>query len=798
MKIAIWLCVIALIEGENCLWGQKNSFSVMDSVEMIHFSDPSDRARDVLVRMSPDGRYFLVVTSRTVVESDEVESTIWVFESAAIHASLLNKQKPVSAPRALARWTGVPPGWINSYFPVITDVQWTSDSSAIYFLGYTAATERRLCEVTVADGRLRILTPPESDVEVYSEAGGTVAYRASRFNAQNSTTSQTPGAPINGVAGAITGMSISDILFPGSANHNRRNSHDLWFIRKGQTRLVQSPPSQPTAPDADRYWDFLALSPDGEKAVQLRPIIHAPASWSAFVPKAGFEDWQREYLVSTNPNRFLLPSQYELIDLGNGKATPLVDAPYAGVLAYLDPASAVWGPSGNRLLLTGTFLPLEVANPAEAEKRLHPCAVASVDLQPHEARCIVYSRDAVAPTANHPRPLRLVKARFGANENEVLLSFAWHDEVNQTEWYRYESGQWKLQNTVIANSSPAEPPVDSSQRAHGLTMRIQQGMNDPPALWATDGATGKSREIWNPNPQLMSISYGSASVYHWKDKTGYEWTGGLILPLNYVPGNRYPLVIQTHGFQDFEFITDGAYPTAMAARPLASAGLIVLQVAPNGTHVGQLREATDNVLGFGSAIDQLTADGLIDPKRVGIAGFSRTSWYVEHALIDDPDRFAAASIADGTDQSYMQEILFEPEWNTSEPRKLYGAAPFGDGLKRWLELAPSFHLNEIHAPLIITAIAPRSVLEEWEIYSSLYQQNKPVDLIYIPKGQHILQRPLERLASEQVMVDWFRFWLQDYEDPDPKKRAQFLRWEGIKNLRVQPLEKNTMIDANGN
>jgi hypothetical protein len=37
-------------------------------------------------------------------------------------------------------------------------------------------------------------------------------------------------------------------------------------------------------------------------------------------------------------------------------------------------------------------------------------------------------------------------------------------------------------------------------------------------------------------------------------------------------------VFQTHGFNEKEFLTDGAFPTAMAARPMAARGMLVLQV----------------------------------------------------------------------------------------------------------------------------------------------------------------------------------------------------------------------------
>ena len=43
-------------------------------------------------------------------------------------------------------------------------------------------------------------------------------------------------------------------------------------------------------------------------------------------------------------------------------------------------------------------------------------------------------------------------------------------------------------------------------------------------------------------------------------------------------------------------MTDGEYPTAMAAQPLASAGIAVLQVGGRSDHVLQPQEALDQRL----------------------------------------------------------------------------------------------------------------------------------------------------------------------------------------------------------
>jgi dipeptidyl aminopeptidase/acylaminoacyl peptidase len=267
----------------------------------------------------------------------------------------------------------------------------------------------------------------------------------------------------------------------------------------------------------------------------------------------------------------------------------------------------------------------------------------------------------------------------------------------------------------------------------------------------------------------------------------------LLKPPGYVPGKRYPLVIQCYGFKEREFLTDGQDTTAFAARPLAAADMIVLLFWFRSDHLGAAEEAPDQALGFQSAIEQLTSEGLVDPNKVGIIGFSRTSYHVESALIENPRSFAAATIADGVDYSYLQHHLFYDADRADQEETIYGAKPFGEGLRRWVDRAPGFHLDRVQTPLRIEALKPCSILTEWEIYTSLREQKKPVDLIYIPDGQHILQKPLDRMASQQGNVDWFRFWLKGEEAPDPTKHEQYARWHEMRKLQEQNEKKPAVV-----
>src|SRR6266699_3419794 len=72
-----------------------------------------------------------------------------------------------------------------------------------------------------------------------------------------------------------------------------------------------------------------------------------------------------------------------------------------------------------------------------------------------------------------------------------------------------------------------------------------------------------------------------------------------------------------------------------------------------------------------------------------------------------------------------------------------------------------------------------------EPYSGLRYLHKPVDLIMLNTDEHILTNPAVRMASQGGSVDWFRFWLQDYEDPGPAKAEQYKRWRQLRMMKEE-------------
>jgi dipeptidyl aminopeptidase/acylaminoacyl peptidase len=321
-----------------------------------------------------------------------------------------------------------------------------------------------------------------------------------------------------------------------------------------------------------------------------------------------------------------------------------------------------------------------------------------------------------------------------------------------------------------------------------LRVSIRQSLNEPPVLVAAEVKSMATRVLWDPNPQISEITLGKLSVFKWKDKPGQEEVGGLYMPPDFVQGRRYPLVIQNHGFDESEFTASGAFPTAFAAQELAAAGIMVLQVRGANCATGTPEEAPCNVAGYEAAVGKLVDAGLVDPDRLGIIGFSRTCYYVLEALTTSKLHFRAASITDGVNEGYLQYVLYVDSVGNAISREsdaIIGARPFGDGLHQWLKRSPEFNMTKVATPLQVVALNPSVVLFMWEPYAALRLLGKPVDLIVLRDGTHVLTNPSDRMISQGGTVDWFRFWLTGEEDADPAKKKQYARWHALRDHRNQ-------------
>jgi dipeptidyl aminopeptidase/acylaminoacyl peptidase len=372
---------------------------------------------------------------------------------------------------------------------------------------------------------------------------------------------------------------------------------------------------------------------------------------------------------------------------------------------------------------------------------------------------------------------------WSGSDGKMLVRSGPHQFV----WMFRNAGDW---NEAGRFEIAASGDFLSSYTSDGhLLAGISQSVTIPPDLFAVDIKRGSLTLLTNLNPEYSDITLGQVEKIEWTNRYGSHCRAKLIKPVNYIAGKRYPLVIMASDFGDDYFISDSLYTTAFAPQSLANAGFLVLMAKysnadrePTTQFPGSMAFAYDWMSMQERAIDLLVDRGLADKNNVGIVGFSRTSWLTDFTLTHSTYEFAAASSADGG--SYTYGGYFRQ--NNSDTMKVFeeqiGGPPYADSFRNWQEYAPPFKAGSVRAPLLMEYTGDVSF--SFEFFVALARQGKAVELYSYPKGAHPLDTPFERLASLQRNVDWFRFWMQAYERPDPSDHEQYSRWREMRMRRA--------------
>jgi dipeptidyl aminopeptidase/acylaminoacyl peptidase len=759
-----------LLAGIFCFPGFRNLVSAEQPRKLLTVADDIGVSQlicvESCVRFSPDRNFFVVYGERGRADLNQVEDFLRFYRTKDIDNFVAHPNESRSPTAAWVVSRFAKDAGMSSEGVIGFQWRWLADSSGVAFLERASNGNQQLLVADLQKKKVETLTPATENVEKFDIRDRKhYAYTASRINDAEEE-KELAGRKAPAIAGA--GLSIEQLLLPDDPvviQLVSKHTYDLWAVMDGK-RVEVTHDGAPVVARED-----LVLSPDGWSLITEMPVAEVPKSWETLYPPPYTSSaWRIRGGSSAN--------NYVLINLETGAIKSLTDAPtsWSGGWDVLGDPS--WSSDGKEVVLPGTFIQSKASVPTR------PC-VAVVDLSSNTRTCV---EDLKARTATGVEEgfHRIFSVQFApADRHKLFVTFQKHGEawfsLGTTEYERTDQGAWQ-----VASQQDGMPPLGHE----GLTVTVKQGLNEPPLVVASTKEA--SRVIWDPNPQLKSLELGEASIYTWKDRDGRSLRGGLYKPPDFKAGQHYPLVIQTHGFDDGMFEPSGSFPTAFAARELAAAGIMVLQSEDGAQGCASSvtsEEGPCAVLAYESAAKQLVADGLVDPERIGIIGFSRSCFYVMQTLTTGSLQFKAASVTDGVMFNYMQYIL-NPERMSGEAHAIIGAPPFGKGLEQWFKRSPGFNLDKVSAPLRVVAVGPVSLLDMWEPYAGLHYLKKPADLIMLNATAHVLSNPAERMAAQSGTVDWFRFWLQGYEDPDPAKAEQYKRWRDLRKMQAENDKKS--------
>ncbi len=389
-------------------------------------------------------------------------------------------------------------------------------------------------------------------------------------------------------------------------------------------------------------------------------------------------------------------------------------------------------------------------------------------------------------------PEALERSRVGAPRTFVLDD-AW---VNEYVWARDSQSIYLQANdgTFGRGEHMFEQPVVRLSVADGRAARLGSGptvafsislssdgrraayksvdartMGDVVVM---DVARGLVTTVTDVNPELRGFALGDLKPVKWRSFDGMEIWGLLLTPSDAPPNRPLPTLVYIHGgpgggvtyglFPQFMHIVPQVdpYPTAT----LAGAGYAILFPMPRGGagygEAGQ--RAIVNAWGEAdykdimAGVDQLIAQGIADPNRLGVMGASYGG-YMTNWIVTQTGRFkaasAGASLSDLSDTFYLSEggafmvDYFKQPWENREGYAAHSPLTFAD---------------RVTTPLLIQhgEADPRvPIAGAWKFYRTLKAMGKTVELEIYPRGGHVLREPMQQREQMRRNLEWFTRWI---------------------------------------
>jgi dipeptidyl aminopeptidase/acylaminoacyl peptidase len=722
--------------GQSVSPPKKRGATVADTIQMTRWADRSyffGGSQGQVALFSPDGKRFVIAIKRGNIERNTNEYSLLLYRTEDAF------KEPKPQPRNLITMSS------SSNREAIEGLKWLKDNETVVFSGENLGQIPEIYSLNVRTSRLTKLTNHPTPITAYdiSEDGATIVYEA---DASSRKTVDTEETRRNGIV--ITTQYPSDLLI-GDCDYVEKSDaiYKEVFVQKrgrGASRVAIR----------DFVMDLLPLSisPNGQFALLSPYLAEVPSSWSKYE-----DGLLQPYITELHkPGTQSNIQQYMLLDTKSLQVGPLLDGP----MSWYNRGIA-WNKDGTSVVLSGVYLPLYGTTGAELDIRKKHAFVAEIKVASKEITEVTDEELRVTAWDQKTGKLLLEPATAGSN--------------GSPEVYEKTGATW---TQVVGGGL-------SARSRYPLYASLEENLNVPPKIFVADEKTDRKTLLLDLNPQFDQIQFGNVETIDWKASDGHQVVGGLYLPPNYMAGTRYPLIIQTHGFNKDRFWIDGPYSSAFAAQPLAALGFVVLQVGgssqrgEDAKYVNTPKEAPRQMAAYEGAIDYLDDRGLIDRARVGMIGFSRTVFYVEYTLTHSQYPIVAATLADGFDGGYFNSLL----WGGVDYGAVIGGPPVGSSLPSWLKNSPSFNLDKVTAAVRIEGYGSAGPLEGWECFTGLSNLAKPVDFVWLPFGPHLLVKPWERLTSLQGNVDWFGFWLKGEGTRDHSNARQYDRWEELRSLR---------------
>ncbi|MGA9854660.1 MAG: S9 family peptidase [Gammaproteobacteria bacterium] len=576
------------------------------------------------------------------------------------------------------------------------------------------------------------------------------------------------------------------------------DGHTLAFTAKLGKRKAQifTVPTAGGTPeemsDADNGVQQFAWSPDGETIAYVTPDDSPISKQDRRTHHDLFTIHDDDYLISKPP----VPSHIWLLTVKSGKTRQLTYGP-TSVLKDAPPfgggeSAPAWSADGKWIVYTQQanandsdsdrtrIVAVNVATGAE-----HPITDKhSYEYTPRFAP----KDDDIAylyihgPGAVSDMDLFIGSANGGAArdisadlDHNLLADFAWlpdgqglvvmaDDQVGGKLYLQPLSGKGHALDLGDLN------PLAIAVSSDGALAVVADNAAQAPELYLLRTLDSRPTRLTDFNRGFATYAWPRSIAVQWRAPDGQLNDGILTYPDNYISGQRYPLVVYSHGGP--EAASTEGFDTGEIG-PLrdlfAADGYLVFE--PNYRGSDNLGNAHEHAIyrnpGAGpdsdviSGIQMLEKKGIVDESRIAAVGHSyggyMTAWLISHQHF-----WRCAVVADGA-VDWTEEYDLSAAGNLAWTRDSLGGGPWDkDSAALYRTGSPIIYAGQITTPTLIlsgTDDTTVPITESFALYHALASRDVPVKFIGIPGAHHSPQDPVHRELYYQAINDWVMHYL---------------------------------------
>ena len=328
-----------------------------------------------------------------------------------------------------------------------------------------------------------------------------------------------------------------------------------------------------------------------------------------------------------------------------------------------------------------------------------------------------------------------------------------------------KSDEWSADFAFLQHQLPdVELSVDSVTSDARLALVSGQSDVNPGAMYLFDRDAQTLEKLYDAWPALPSEHLASTTAIRYEARDGIEIPAYLTLPKG-VTLKDLPVIVFPHGGpwgRDY-------WGYSPVAQFYANRGYVVLQPNFRGSagYGKAFLNAGNQQWGTGvmqhdvtDSIQHLIDEGIADPERVGIMGFSYGGYATLAGLDFTPEQYAAGASVVGPSNLITLMENIPPYWvPIQDSMDLRVGDPSDPSDRDRLEAqSPLFSASQIQSPLLVVQGAndPRVLQQESDqIVQALRDLGRPVEYLIAPDEGHGFRKEINALAMTAALERFF-------------------------------------------